>query len=119
VLPEPLPLPLRILVASDNFLSSLPHILPEGLDTLQIEGNDLPPPRPVYDDNPVAYQERLRSLEVMRAVHRCKWLKEELMAVCWSPARLDYLFEEYPSPQWNHSIQSYGPLNIITHDEIL
>jgi hypothetical protein len=106
-------------VASDNFLSSLPHSLPEDLETLQIAGNDLPPPRPVYDDNPVAYQERLRSLELMRAVHRCKRFKEELMAICWSPDRLDHLFQTFPSPQWNHTTQSYGPLNIITHDEIL
>jgi hypothetical protein len=116
VLPEPLPPGLLYLEATHNYLASLPHFLPAEMVGLQLEGNRLPP---LDDESPEAYMERLRSLEIGRAQSRCKRLKEELMSVCWSPDRLDHLFEEYTSPQWNHTTKSYGPLNIITHDEIL
>jgi hypothetical protein len=44
---------------------------------------------------------------------------EELMIVCWSPDRLDRLIASYPDQQWNYVLHAYGPLTVVTMDEIL
>jgi hypothetical protein len=63
--------------------------------------------------NPTQYEARLRS------VIRCRTIMEELMMVCWSPARLHYLISRYPLQQWNYYLRKLGPLTSITMDEIL
>jgi len=66
------------------------------------------------------YEKRLHIAESRhRSVVRCRAVMEELMIVCWAPDRLDRLIASYPDLQWNHALHAYGPLTVVTMDEIL
>jgi hypothetical protein len=94
---------------------------------LECDNNNLP----VYldeDENESVhdYVKRLRRVEKLleqqsrhRSVVRCRTVMEDLMIVCWSPDRLDRLIASYPDQQWNHVLHAYGPLTVVTMDEIL
>ena len=134
----PLPATLTELDCSWNNLTSLPD-LPAGLTYLSCRFNKLTslpdlPATLTYvtctDNNLLVYpnecesadhyEKRLRHAESRhRSVVRCRAVMEELMIVCWSPDRLDRLIASYPDQQWNHVLHAYGPLTIVTMDEIL
>jgi len=119
-----LPATLRELYCSYNHLSSL-SIFPATLELLMCHKNDLPVYRNVRESI-YEYEKRLRCAEKLveqqsrhRSVLRCRAVMEELMMVCWSPDRLDRLIASYPTQQWNYVLHAYGPLTVVTLDEIL
>jgi len=113
-----LPATLTYLNCCSNELTSLPP-LPATLTELRCSSNALL----VYPNEfePVkTYEARLRIAESRhRSVVRCRAVMEDLMMVCWSPDRLDRLIASYPDLQWNHVLHAYGPLTVVTMDEIL
>lgn len=107
------PTRLRILKCSNNKLERLPSF-PDTIRTIECY-NNLLPVYPIHSEckNPTQYEARLRS------IIRCRTIMEELMMVCWSPARLHYLVSRYPLQQWNYIVKKYEPLTFITMNEIL